>query len=221
MSIFEKLKDKMTDVIVEDFLMKLEDKVDLMDRRMQRRFRKLEEKEDQFNALLGLEEFKGSPIKDRAKVVFAKKETVQKTSAEYGDIIGVDRGLYRHFGIYIGNDRVIHFAGPTSDFDFKSFSKMEIREDSMTRFLLQSKSYFVFDCEAKENKSIFTKNLLVAYSPEETVQRAKSKLGENKYNLAINNCEHFAIWCKTGLHKSKQVDKVLQALTPLFIKVRI
>ncbi|HEX9027265.1 MAG TPA: lecithin retinol acyltransferase family protein, partial [Clostridium sp.] len=26
--------------------------------------------------------------------------------------------------------------------------------------------------------------------------RFKSKLGENEYNLIVNNCEHFAIWCK-------------------------
>lgn len=37
------------------------------------------------------------------------------------------------------------------------------------------------------------------------VQRAKSRLGESKYNLFFNNCEHFATWCKTGLHDSEQV----------------
>lgn len=31
------------------------------------------------------------------------------------------------------------------------------------------------------------------YSKDETVERAKSKLGEEKYNLMVNNCEHFAI----------------------------
>ena len=49
------------------------------------------------------------------------------------------------------------------------------------------------------------------YSSEETVKRAESKLGETKYNLAFNNCEHFAIWCKTGVHESKQVEKILKA----------
>lgn len=49
------------------------------------------------------------------------------------------------------------------------------------------------------------------YSAEETVKRAESKIGETKYNLAFNNCEHFAIWCKTGLHESKQVERVLEA----------
>ena len=36
------------------------------------------------------------------------------------------------------------------------------------------------------------------------------KLGEmkGKYRLAWNNCEHFAIWCKYGVKKSKQVKKI-------------
>ncbi len=50
------------------------------------------------------------------------------------------------------------------------------------------------------------------YSPEETVSRARSRLGESNYNLLLNNCEHFAIWCKTGLSKSYQIDEVLKIL---------
>ena len=44
------------------------------------------------------------------------------------------------------------------------------------------------------------------HSPEETVARARSRIGEEKYDLASNNCEHFAIWCKTGVHESHQVN---------------
>jgi hypothetical protein len=35
------------------------------------------------------------------------------------------------------------------------------------------------------------------------------RLGEQRYNLIFNNCEHFAIWCKTGRHRSAQVDSWL------------
>ena len=31
----------------------------------------------------------------------------------------------------------------------------------------------------------------------------------HNYNLVTNNCEHFANWCKTGKHKSKQVYKAI------------
>ena len=47
------------------------------------------------------------------------------------------------------------------------------------------------------------------YSPKETVHRARSRLGESSYNLATNNCEHFAIWCKTGISESHQVNALL------------
>lgn len=50
------------------------------------------------------------------------------------------------------------------------------------------------------------------YSPEETVERAKSRLGEKDYNLATNNCEYFAIWCKTGVHESHQVNSIIKAI---------
>jgi hypothetical protein len=39
-----------------------------------------------------------------------------------------------------------------------------------------------------------------------TLRRAMSRLGEQNYNLLFNNCEHFAHWCKTGRHRSAQVE---------------
>ena len=42
-----------------------------------------------------------------------------------------------------------------------------------------------------------------------TLRRAMSRLGEQNYNLLFNNCEHFATWCKTGRHRSVQVDSVV------------
>jgi hypothetical protein len=39
-----------------------------------------------------------------------------------------------------------------------------------------------------------------------TLRRAMGRLGEQNYNLLFNNCEHFAHWCKTGRHRSSQVE---------------
>ena len=44
------------------------------------------------------------------------------------------------------------------------------------------------------------------------VSRAESKLGERKYHPVTNNCEHFALWCKTGISSSEQVNNVKDAL---------
>ena len=42
-----------------------------------------------------------------------------------------------------------------------------------------------------------------------TLRRAMSRIGEQSYNLLFNNCEHFATWCKTGRHRSDQVQSVV------------
>jgi hypothetical protein len=46
--------------------------------------------------------------------------------------------------------------------------------------------------------------------PGVTLRRAMGRLGEQDYNLLFNNCEHFAHWCKTGRHRSRQVEDLLQ-----------
>ena len=43
-----------------------------------------------------------------------------------------------------------------------------------------------------------------------TLRRAMGRIGEQRYNLLFNNCEHFAHWCKTGRHRSAQVDEWIQ-----------
>ena len=101
----------------------------------------------------------------------------------YGDIIGISRDFYDHYGVYINDDAVIHYSSYDSDVSRGSFA--EKREPEFSYML---------------------------YSPEETVSRARSRLGESNYNLLLNNCEHFAIWCKTGLSKSYQIDEVLKIL---------
>lgn len=61
------------------------------------------------------------------------------------------------------------------------------------------------------------------YSPAETIKRARhpGKYGfdglngkEYRYSVLCNNCEHFAMWCKTGVSDSKQVDKAMAMLLP-------
>jgi|HubBroStandDraft_5_1064220.scaffolds.fasta_scaffold241836_2 hypothetical protein len=42
------------------------------------------------------------------------------------------------------------------------------------------------------------------------VERALSRVGERRYSLSGNNCEHFASWCATGVAVSQQVIAVGQ-----------
>lgn len=129
-----------------------------------------------------------------------------------GDIIGVKRFLYSHYAVYVGGDTIIHYSGEKGDF----IGKKTVRYGTMEEFLDGKKEFFelVFPEEHnkpdKEKRYEIQNTIYKLYSPEETVERAKSRLGEDKYNLALNNCEHFAIWCKTGISESYQVKTVLK-----------
>lgn len=144
---------------------------------------------------------------------------VSMRDPQYGDVIFVERynGLYRHFGIYIGDDKVIHFAAPDGDFDKKNAC---IHETSLDHFKDGSEIYVMTFSEKYESSSAlgnlnFEKFLYYKLqTPEETVARAKSMLGrkglkDKGYNIIFNNCEDFAIWCKTNIAESKQVSDYL------------
>jgi hypothetical protein len=153
-------------------------------------------------------------------------------NVKYGDVIGVDRSIYQHYGVYAGDNKVIHYAARGGDFWGGDIC---IHETTLENFLGASNEYFIcrFPVEygtpskiilsTLSAKSVFASQWLSLidllklwgyklYSPEETVQRALGRLGENKYNLVFNNCEHFAIWCKTGISESHQVNDVLKTI---------
>jgi hypothetical protein len=41
------------------------------------------------------------------------------------------------------------------------------------------------------------------------VLRARSRLGENRYHIVRNNCEHFCEWCLSGVSRSRQLESLL------------
>ena len=112
-----------------------------------------------------------------------------------GDILFADRVLYKHYGIYVGDNQVIHFAGPEEDETNPVLA--DIIQTTMEEFH-KGDPYGIEP--AAEGKKPFP--------AEEIVQRAKSCLGKKKgcYNLVDYNCEHFANWCRYGEARSKQVD---------------
>ena len=94
---------------------------------------------------------------------------------EIGEHIYVQRCFYTHHGIYVGNGRVIHYL------------KERVSETSINSFADGAK---VFKKTEKQSPRHFLK--------KEAIKRAYSRLGENNYNLAINNCDSFVRWCRNG-----------------------
>lgn len=112
-----------------------------------------------------------------------------------GSIIRINRGYYYHYGIYSGNNEVIHYLG--------SFpNKKEITKTHIKVFLDgQDRCEFI---DVKDG-----------YSNKESLRRATSYIGRKDYDLFFNNCEHFAIWCKTGQKISLQANKVILPIVQL------
>lgn len=157
------------------------------------------------------------------------------TRSEYlkpGDILGIKRrgGLYEHYAVYIGNGEVIHYSGQNNDFS----EKPTIHQAPIENFFNNDNKFFVLDFPPQYGAPVKIRSTVPAnlsfpgknsvsyhlYSPEETVLRAKSRLGEDSYSLIFNNCEHFAIWCKTGISESHQVNRIINDIvTPLEVAI--
>ena len=122
-----------------------------------------------------------------------------------GDIVFCQRwnilfgGTYQHYGVYAGYKKIIHYIKGDSLFDGR------IAETSIDEFCDGDTLYIAEDDTLL---SIFQNSDVASsfYGPRKTVQRARSMIGKGDYNLFNHNCEHFAIWCKTGLLESTQLS---------------
>lgn len=94
---------------------------------------------------------------------------------------------YCHHGIYVGDGKVVHYAGLAG-----SLRRGPVEEVSIARF-------------AAGYKVSIEPSPDPVYGESEAVQRARSRLGENRYRLLTNNCEHFCAWCLYGESRSEQV----------------
>jgi len=92
-------------------------------------------------------------------------------------------GLFMHHGIDLGDGTVAHYL------EGREILRSPRQEFSRGQ-AITTVPYAAADC-----------------SPAGvTLRRAMGRLGEQRYNLLFNNCEHFAHWCKTGRHRSSQVE---------------
>lgn len=81
---------------------------------------------------------------------------------------------YEHYGVYIGQNQVIHFAGEPGDSELLDDSAM-VRKVSLSVFK-QDSEYRIIAFPRESSISGYH-----LYSAEETVERAKSRLGEKGY----------------------------------------
>lgn len=109
-------------------------------------------------------------------------------------VLGKFGRLYSHHGIYLGSNQVIHYAGLANGVFTKGSSRVQML--SLEAFTGGHK----LEIHHYDNRP---------FHAAEIVVRARARLGENRYNLVFNNCEHFAHHCCIGEHASQQVRKAL------------
>jgi hypothetical protein len=95
---------------------------------------------------------------------------------------------FLHHGIYVGNGRVVHYAGSTH-----GLLSGPIEEISLYQFTGGRPIWANRDAPAH-------------FCCDEVVRRARSRVGEDQYRLMSNNCEHFCEWCLRAEHRSYQVE---------------
>lgn len=112
----------------------------------------------------------------------------------FGDHLVSPRTGYTHHGVYIGNNQVIHYSGFANGRNSGQIATASLSE-------------FSNGCEISVRNHPSRK-----YDASESVERAFSRIGEDWYNVLVNNCEHFVNWCIDGSHKSEQVNQAILAV---------
>ena len=99
---------------------------------------------------------------------------------------------FAHHGIYVGNGRVVHYAGLS-----RSLRRGPVEEVSLAVF--------------QNGKPVAIRDDVTRRYPTAlVVQRARSRVGEDRYRVATNNCEHFCTWCLRGESRSEQIERFLR-----------
>ncbi len=104
------------------------------------------------------------------------------------DHIFCHRFGYTHHGIDLGDGTVIHYIGEPGQ-----KANAVIQQTPIDGF----------------TKGCTLQPYAVRDLPDVVIERAKSRLDEKEYDLVFNNCEHFAVWCKSGKASSEQVKDVM------------
>ncbi|CAO3305505.1 MULTISPECIES: lecithin retinol acyltransferase family protein [unclassified Pseudomonas] len=100
-----------------------------------------------------------------------------------------DRAGFLHHGIYAGNCLVIHYAGLCETFQYGP-----VEEAPLSRF---AACHAVWSLEQPDSD----------YRGQKVLCRARGRLGECRYKLLTNNCEHFCNWYLHGHARSDQVRR--------------
>src|SRR5262245_41205091 len=98
---------------------------------------------------------------------------------------------FTHHGIHAGGGKVIHYGALMYD-----VIRKPVEEVTLEAFAEGRTVYVIEHTE-------------VCFEAADVIRRARSRLGEKRYRLFTNNCEHFVEWCLHDLPRSFQAETAL------------
>lgn len=135
----------------------------------------------------------GSP-RGTPQRVLEPRLLVAEEDPPLGSHLVTPRRGFAHHGIYVGYGNVVHY-----DSAVWRFCRGQVEEVSLARF---ARGHAIW--------------ILVHPSPlfegAEVARRARSRVGEKRYRLLGNNCEHFCEWGLQDEQRSYQVERMLSLL---------
>ncbi|KAL5568472.1 hypothetical protein UlMin_025047 [Ulmus minor] len=154
-------------------------------------------------------------------------KAIDRSMLNEGDHIFCHRmaHIYSHHGIYVGDDRVIHFRRTEDSTSsrsqackicgFQPKTQRGVVKSCLDCFRKGHRLHRLHRFEYNVSSRVCKKNKAGTCSttscdpPDIVVRRAtkmlnNGQLGFGEYDLMKNNCEHFARFCKTGVSKSLQ-----------------
>jgi hypothetical protein len=129
---------------------------------------------------------KTSPASDRPAVPLGPCDA----DLPLGCQLVTPRRGFTHQGIYIGRGRVVHYAGLS-----RGWRRGPVEVVSLAAF-------------AKGREVRIARTPCSRFTAEQVVYRAQTRVGENAYRIATNNCEHFCTWCLDGESRSAQIERL-------------
>lgn len=145
----------------------------------------------------------------------------------YGDAVEFRRGLYSHWGVFIGYEadqngvlrpRIVHLTSREENVINPS-SGCSVCGLTIDKAVIKNSDFFdvAKDCKAYKNNS---KDVKFEVKPvQDIIQYAKSKEGNTNYNVFWQNCEHFVSMCRNGVERSDQVNTVIRTVIGTVIGV--
>lgn len=102
-------------------------------------------------------------------------------------IVTLRRG-FTHHGIYVGHGAVVQYGGLA-----RGLRRAPVEEVPIAEF---AQGYPVWVRSEPTGR----------FDGDTIVERARSRVGEDRYSVLKNNCEHFCEWCVRDEPRSRQVN---------------